>query len=303
MEDYKNLLHSYYSDLILINGMSELSAQTYCLVIKDFFFFLSISEISLRDVTLQDLINFVIYRKEKGIDEVTIAKDISSLRSFGFFLTRNGIWVENIACELEKPRINRKIPKVLSIEEVDGLLSVIDISTPLGIRDRALYELIYSCGLRISEVSGLLLANVHFDEQIIIVRGKGNKERMVPFGADAEFWLKRWIYEVRPGITNGRDVPQVFLNARGNPLSRKGIWKNFQILEQKSGIESKVHTLRHSFATHLLAGGADLRSVQVLLGHSDLSTTTIYTQINDEELQNYHRGYFPGHKDGSERDE
>ena len=295
MVEVEKLLKEYYSELILIDGMSELTAQTYCISVREFLEFLEFRKLPLEAVDLQTLYSFVIYRREHKVDEVTIAKDISSLRSFGFYLKRNKIWEENIVFELEKPKVTRKLPKVLDVDEVDRLLSVIDTSKPLGIRDRALYELIYSCGLRISEASGLLLSNVHLDEKTLIVRGKGNKERMIPFGTAAKEWLTRWIFEVRPGIVKNNNVNEVFVNARGKPLSRKGIWKNFQEMEQKSGVEAKVHTLRHSFATHLLSGGADLRAVQEFLGHSDLSTTTIYTHINDEELQSYHAGYFPGH--------
>jgi len=299
MDEIDQLLQSFYSELILIEGMSELTAETYSLSVKFFLEYIKNKKLNLQQLTEKDIVAYFIDRKESGIDEITIAKDMSSLRSFGSFLTRNNIWVENIFYELEKPKISKKLPKVLSVDDVDKLLDVIDTSKPLGIRDRALYELIYSCGLRISEASGLLLTNVHFDEQIIIVCGKGNKERMIPFGSVAKEWLIKWIYEVRPGIVGQRPVNEVFVNSKGNPLSRKGIWKNFQTLEEKSGVEAKVHTLRHSFASHLLAGGADLRSVQVLLGHADLSTTTIYTHIEDEMLENYHSGYFPGHKESS----
>ena len=140
---------------------------------------------------------------------------------------------------------------------------------------------------------------MHFDEQLILVSGKGSKERLVPFGTVAKEWLLKWMGEERPKFVGSRHVAQVFVNSRGGPLSRKGIWKNFQTLEQKSGVSAKVHTLRHSFATHLLSGGADLRSVQELLGHSDLSTTTIYTHVDDEQLRQYHKGYFPGHNPDS----
>ena len=146
------------------------------------------------------------------------------------------------------------------------------------------------------------MANLHFDEKVIIVRGKGDKERLVPFGDVAKEWLLKWVTLVRPGLVGNSQVPQVFVNARGKALSRKGIWKNFQALEAKSGVEAKVHTLRHSFATHLLAGGADLRSVQELLGHSDLATTQIYTHVEDAQLQQYHKGYFPGHKNENKED-
>lgn len=286
------LLQGFYSDLILVERLAELSARTYEFSIEEFLFYLEQQKLEISQLKLQDLLYYLVWRKTNGVSELTVAKDISSLRSFGSYLKREKIWTENIALELDRPKTARSLPKVLSVEQIDALLSAIDVTKPLGIRDRALYELIYSCGLRISEASGLLVANVHFEEQIILVRGKGDKERIVPFGEAAEMWLKKWLFEIRPGIVKNRSVPEVFVNSRGNPLSRKGIWKNFQTLEEKSGVDAKVHTLRHSFATHLLNGGADLRSVQELLGHSDLATTQIYTHVEDEMLRDYHKEYF-----------
>ena len=155
--------------------------------------------------------------------------------------------------------------------------------------------MIYSCGLRISEVCSLLVGNLHLNEQLIMVRGKGDKERIIPFGNEAKEKLSLYLNDVRPVLVGKKTIHEVFVNYRGEPISRKGVWKRFQQLEKLSGVTSKVHTLRHSFATHLLAGGADLRSVQELLGHSDLTTTQIYTHIDDEQLSAYHKKYFPGH--------
>ena len=204
-----------------------------------------------------------------------------------------GIWKENIAFLLEVPRKSITVPKVLSVDEVEKLLDSIDVSSSLGIRDRALFEIIYSSGLRISEVSGLLIQTLYLKEGILFVLGKGNKERLVPFGDNAKFWLSKWINEERPKILGRKNVPYVFVNYQGKQFSRKGIWKRFQEIKTLSGVESKVHTLRHSFATHLLQGGADLRSVQQLLGHSDLATTQIYTHVDNSELKDYHKEFFP----------
>lgn len=291
----RQLLDGFYSDLILVQRKAELTAQTYIFSAEEFMLYLETQSKELQSVTVQDLLYYLVWRKTNGCAELTVAKDISSLRALGSYLKRKNIWAENHALELDRPKAARALPKVLSVDQVDSLLSAIDTTKPLGIRDRALFELIYSCGLRISEASGLLIANVHFEEQLLIVRGKGDKERIIPFGEDADFWLKKWIYEVRPQYTMKKQVAEVFVNNHGEPLSRKGIWKNFQTLEAKSGVNAKVHTLRHSFATHLLSGGADLRTVQELLGHSDLATTQIYTHVDDEELRDYHKEYFRGH--------
>lgn len=303
-QSQQQLLQDFYTDLLLVERRAELSAQTYEQSALEFLQWLALQQRTLPSVTTHDLVYYLAYRRSnEACIELTIAKDISSLRAFGAYLKRKNIWTENFALELDRPKAVRALPRVLSVNQVDGLLAAIDTEKPLGIRDRALYEVIYSCGLRISEAAGLLVQNVHFDEQILMVRGKGDKERLIPFGEDAKVWLTKWLTEVRPGIVGRKQVDEVFVNFHGAPLSRKGIWKNFQTLEAKSGVHAKVHTLRHSFATHLLAGGADLRSVQELLGHADLSTTQIYTHIDDEQLRDYHREYFPGHGDAEKVEE
>lgn len=300
----QDLLSRFYSNLLAVDHKALLSAETY--IFSTEIFLTWVEESSKEDLiqklscfTIQDITFFLTWRRSCSIDELTMAKDISALRAFGSFLVENHIWNENIALLIERPKLQRKLPRVLSPEQIDSLLASIDISKPLGIRDRALFELIYSCGLRISEVSSLLMQNVHLTERILLIKGKGDKERFVPFGDEAYKWLSIWVQDGRPKILGSRQVPEVFVNYKGNPISRKGIWKRFQELEALSGVTAKVHTLRHSFATHLLAGGADLRSVQELLGHSDLSTTQIYTHIDNETLQLYYEEYFP--KDGGKK--
>ena len=291
------LLEQFYADLILVERDSEQTAQTYKLSAQEFLEWLAAERIKLRDVTAQNLVYFLMKRKTDGNAELTLAKDISALRALGSYLVRKNYWEENYALMLDRPKAGRHLPKVLSVQQTDLLLSAIDTSTPLGVRDDALFELIYSCGLRISEACGLKVANVHFDEHLILVHGKGDKERLVPFGEAAAQKLLKYMDEVRPGLVKGRNISEVFVNYKGEPISRKGVWKRFQEMEALSGVQSKVHTLRHSFATHLLAGGADLRSVQELLGHSDLSTTTIYTHVTDRQLEDAHKKYFEGKND------
>lgn len=290
------LLSQFYSDLLTVERLSEQSALTYKLSCESFLNWLVKEKKKLADVKTADLIRFFVWRRTEKIDELTVAKDVSAVRALGDYLVRQQLWKENFALNLDRPKAGRALPKVLSVEQVDALLNAIDVTTPLGIRDRALFELVYSCGLRISEVASLLIENLHLNERILIVLGKGNKERMIPFGEAAKKYLLDYLNNVRPQLVGRRVVAQVFVNYRGEPISRKGIWKNFQDLELKSGVTAKVHTLRHSFATHLLAGGMDLRFVQELLGHSDLSTTTIYTHIENKQLRECHGKYFPGHE-------
>ncbi len=285
-------LNQFYTDLLLVKRDSKQTAITYKISAEEFLDWLVTQKIKLKDVSVQNLLYYLIKRQTDGCSELTIAKDISGIRALGDFLVRKGMWEENVALALDKPKAAKHLPKVLSVEQIDALLSSIDTSTPSGKRDDALFELIYSCGLRISEACTLKLANVHLEEKLILVRGKGDKERLVPFGDRALEKILVYLNEVRPALVKGRNVAELFVNYRGEPISRKGVWKRFQELEALSGVEAKVHTLRHSFATHLLSGGADLRSVQELLGHSDLSTTTIYTHVTDKQLEDAHEKYF-----------
>ena len=294
------LVRRYCSQLLAVDRKARLTAETYRVAVEEFLAWLE-GAVSCGDIAsclsglgVQDVAKYLIWRRTQEKKQLTVAKDVSALRSFGGYLVEQGIWKENLVQLVERPKAQRALPKVLSVEQVDALLAAIDTGEPLGLRDRALFELVYSCGLRISEVAGLLMANVHLQERILIVLGKGSKERVLPFGDEALRWLSLWIQEGRPAILGSRLVAEVFVNYRGQPLSRKGIWKRFQELEALSGVTAKVHTLRHSFATHLLSGGADLRSVQELLGHSDLATTQIYTHIEKDELQLYHKEFFPG---------
>ena len=288
----EDFLNQFYSDLILVKRDQELTAQTYRISAQEFLNWLENQKIKLKEVTTQTLSFYLISRKENGASEITIAKDISALRALGDYLVRKNIWQENVTLLLDRPKAAKNLPKVLSVEQVDALLACIDTSTPIGRRDDALFELIYSCGLRISEACSLKVVNVHMNENLILVHGKGDKERLVPFGGRAAEKLDFYLKEVRPELVKGRNVAEVFVNYKGEPITRKGVWKKFKQLETLSGVQAKVHTLRHSFATHLLSGGADLRSVQELLGHADLSTTTIYTHVTDTQLQQAHEKYF-----------
>ncbi len=290
--DFEPLLLEFYDDLRMVESKAAQTAETYLLAAEQLCLWCGEKKTAIKDLDVHLLTEYFAFRSLNA-DEQTVAKDISALRSFGSFLCRKEIWPQNHCLLLQKPRLTRALPRVLSVEQIDQFLESIDVTTPLGIRDRALFELIYSSGLRISEISSLLMANMHIEDRLLWVRGKGDKERMVPFGDEAVRCMTRYLEEVRPALVKGKNVPWVFVTRRGGYFSRKGIWKRFHELEEQCGLNAKVHTLRHSFATHLLAGGADLRSVQELLGHADLSTTQIYTHITDDELESYHRQYLP----------
>ena len=234
-----------------------------------------------------------------NLKSTTINKVVSGIRSFFKFLQLENVRDDNPSRFIKMSRRGKKLPDYLSVEDIDTLLDSIDVSTPFGLRDRALFELIYSCGLRISEACALKCSNIFSNDSVIKVIGKGNKHRIVPEGDAAEYWLKRYIKEARPFMIKNHKTDFVFLNNKGEAISRKGVWKRFKEIAMACGIESRVHTLRHSFATHLLTGGADLRSVQEMLGHTDISTTQIYTHLARNDLKECHKQYHPeGKKTG-----
>jgi len=234
-------------------------------------------------------------KEETSVDlkPATISKVASGIRSFFKFLQLENLRDDNPSRFIKMSRRSKRLPDYLSVEDIDTLLDNIDVSTHSGLRDRALFELIYSCGLRISEACSLKCSNIFTNDSVIKVIGKGNKHRIVPGGDAAEYWLKRYIKEARPFLLKNKKTDSVFLNIKGEPISRKGVWKRFKEITMACGIESRVHTLRHSFATHLLTGGADLRSVQEMLGHTDISTTQIYTHLVRNDLEECHNQYHP----------
>jgi integrase/recombinase XerD len=203
---------------------------------------------------------------------------------------------ENPTINIHTPKISRKLPQILTVAEVDKILAKIDISNNFGIRDIALLELMYSAGLRVSESCDLILTDMLFDADMIRIRGKGNKERIVPLGARARKHLDRYLNHVRPGLARkGKNDGKIFLSRNGRPLTRMTVWLILKRWVDEAQIKKKVspHTLRHSFATHLLEGGADLRAVQEMLGHADISTTQIYTHLDREYLKEVHRTFHP----------
>ena len=300
--DTLTLLERYYSRLIALERRRPLTAKTYRFEIRRFLDWLEDKKLSLsaedesgKAVTITDVTAYLAHRRVvDGIDSRSVAKAISALRSFFRFLEEDGYkGTPAFASLLQIPKRVDRLPQVHHKEDVDRLLSIIETETPLGIRNRALYELIYSAGLRISEAVSLNAEDLFLSEKFAKVTGKGNKERLVVFGPDSAFWLKRYITEARPKLLGKGTGKALFLNKNGKRFSRKGIWKNYASLAVQAGLSSKLHTLRHTFATELLAGGADLRSVQELLGHAEISTTQIYTHVDAGRLRDSHRKYLP----------
>jgi integrase/recombinase XerD len=275
-----------------------MTAQTYRFEIRRFLEWIDAEGFLVETVDPLGISRYLEERREKdSIDSRSAAKAISALRSFFRYIGDEKIRDDNPAAILEPPKRSRHLPEVLSRKRVEEILANTDTAKPLGLRDRALFELIYSSGLRVSEAAALNVRDCSFSEGIVRLRGKGNKERMVPFGGEAALWLKRYLEEVRPALLKSGRSNAVFLGRTGKRLSRKGIWRNYALVTGITGTGSKLHTLRHSYATELLAGGADLRSVQELLGHADLATTQIYTHVDVSLLKESLKRYRPKLRD------
>ncbi|MBK8006393.1 MAG: site-specific tyrosine recombinase XerD [Gemmatimonadetes bacterium] len=246
-------------------------------------------------VTRKLLREFVFALKDLELSAASIRRTVSALRTYYGFLIGEGRVNADPSDRLEMPRRGRKLPDTLSVDEVLKLLATPSADEPLAWRDRALLELAYGAGLRVSELCGLTLENLLLSEGLVRVLGKGSKERLVPVGRQVIGALSVYLHQVRPELDKGKSGNRVLLNARGAPLSRVGAWGVVKATAKKAGITKRVttHTLRHSFATHLLEGGADLRAVQEMLGHADLSTTQIYTHVDREYLRSVHRQFHP----------
>lgn len=249
----------------------------------------------LRDVKEEDLRFYFLRKKQGGMSARSLRRKVSSLRGLYRFLQREGYMGEDPTELLEVPRLGAPLPRDLTLDEVDRLLAQPDPAEPLGIRNQAMIELLYATGLRVSELLAVRLQDLNLEVGYVVAYGKGKKERLVPVGEVALEKLKEYLGTVRPGLAgSGRD-PHVFLNRSGRRLSRQGFWKLLNRYALQAGISSTVtpHVLRHSFATHLLERGADLRSVQVMLGHASISTTQIYTHLNRERLKQIYQRHHP----------
>jgi len=243
----------------------------------------------------QALEHFVREQRTRGLSPRSTARLVASVRGFYRFLMLDRHLDGNPADDLRAPRAWPALPKFLSLDEVDRLIAQPDVSTPLGVRDRAMIELLYATGLRVTELVGVRLADLHLEEHYLTCVGKGRKERLVPIGDQASSWIRTYQSDARRVILKGRASPRLFLNARGGPLSRGGFWKILKQHARRAELPRTVspHVLRHSFATHLLERGADLRAIQLMLGHTDLSTTQIYTHVLAARLRSVYDRFHP----------
>jgi integrase/recombinase XerD len=232
--------------------------------------------------------------QRQGLSPRSSARALSAIRGFYDHLVTSGERADNPAVNLLPPKLWKPLPKVLSEDEVERLLAAPDVATPLGLRDRAMLELLYATGLRVSELVGLTLPQLRLDVGFLIAFGKGSKERVVPVGEQAEHWVGRYLRDVRPDLARGRHLT-VFVNKNGDAMSRVGFWMLIKKYGLKAALRAEIspHVLRHSFATHLLEHGADLRAVQTMLGHSDIATTQIYTHIHQQRLKSLYDRFHP----------
>lgn len=290
----RDILYSFQNHLIA-EGDELATIRAYDYDLKQLGTYLKQRDQDFLSVTGQDLRGFIHSLFDLGLSPVSINRKISSVKTFYRFLLRSKTIAVNPAEDLELQKVRRKLPLVLSVDEVCLILESANEGTPLGLRDRVCLELLYSSGLRISELLTLRISDLKMNENMISVIGKGNKQRLVPFGNRAKKAIEEYLNMGRPVLLKKRSSTLLVLNVRGNQLSRMGFCKVLRKYRIKSGVKKRVtaHTFRHSFATHLLEGGADLRAVQELLGHADISTTQIYTHIDREYLKEIHRLYHP----------
>ncbi len=292
----KRLLKEYEYYLKITKNLSINSINSYLSDLTEYIDFL-VKNYAIKDpdqITKQHIRNFIGRLKRKDDTSATISRKMSAIRSFHKYLLLEKIVYTNVATGISLPKKVKKLPQILSLEEVDALMVAADGDEPLELRNRAMLELLYGSGLRISELIGIRLGDLHLNMGFINVLGKGNKERIVPLGEEGRYALRRYLDKGRPFLKKV-DGDIVFVNNRGSSISRVGFYKTLKKLTTKAGITKEVspHTLRHSFASHLLENGVNLRMVQELLGHEDISTTQIYTHINKKHLKEVYEEFHP----------
>ena len=291
-----SILKKYKSYITLEQGLSNNTREAYLHDVEKLFTYFEDEKIDFLKVELEHFHSFAAALMDVGIGERSIARILSGIRSFYKFLVLDGYLEQDPTELLESPKIGKHLPEVLSVEEIDAIEGVIDVSTPEGQRDRAAIEMLYSCGLRVSELCNLLLSDLFLDEGFLRVTGKGNKQRLVPISERAIRELKSWFafrnsINIKPG-----EEDYVFISAaRKKHLSRITVFHNIKVYAEQAGIQKTIspHTFRHSFATHLLEGGANLRAIQTMLGHESISTTEIYTHIDRRFLRDQILQHFP----------
>ncbi|XOZ33718.1 site-specific tyrosine recombinase XerD [Halomonadaceae bacterium KBTZ08] len=293
----EQLVASFSESLWLESGLSDRSRLSYESDLRQFARWLA-QDYPGRDLVGVDrtcLMDYLSHELTRGARSSTAARRLSCLRRFYRYLLREGIISEDPTLRLDSPRQARRLPDTLTEADVEALLDTPATDDAIELRDRAMMELLYACGLRVSELVALRLSQVNRRQGVVRLLGKGNKERLVPLGEEALEWLEQYLQQARPGLAEGTGSDALFPGGRGGHLTRQAFWYRIRRYAVRAGIRKPLspHTLRHAFATHLLNHGADLRVVQMLLGHSDLSTTQIYTHVARERLNQLHQSHHP----------
>jgi integrase/recombinase XerD len=291
-----DLLDEFCDALWLEDGLSRNTIDSYRRDLQIFSAWLS----SARGETLlraqrMDLLDYLAYRFQRKSRPRSAARLLSSLKRFYRFLLRENRIQADPTLQVDSPKLPRSLPKILTEEDVDALLAAPNVETPIGLRDKSMLEALYASGLRVSELVTMQVAQLSRDMGVVRVMGKGSKERLVPVGEEALIWIQRYMDSARPQILAGRQTDALFITSRGASMTRQAFWYLIRRYADQAGIRKGIspHTLRHAFATHLLNHGADLRVVQMLLGHADISTTQIYTHVARERLKQLHAKHHP----------
>jgi integrase/recombinase XerD len=286
----------YLDALWMEKGLSENTLVSYRRDLTQFSNWLQSShQISLLEVADSHLLSYLGWRIEQGHSARSTARFLSCIRGFYRYQLREGVLDSDPSLDIDSPKLGRPLPKSISEAEVEALLAAPAVDDPLELRDRTMLEILYGCGLRVSELVGLQIAQVSVNQGVVRVIGKGGKERLVPMGEEALTWLQRYLRGARMDLLKGVPADVVFPSRRGTQMTRQAFWYRIKIYARRAGVSPRLspHTLRHAFATHLLNHGADLRVVQLLLGHSDLTTTQIYTHVARERMKDLHAKHHP----------
>ncbi|ANZ58147.1 site-specific tyrosine recombinase XerD [Fructilactobacillus lindneri] len=292
----QNQIQDYLHYLLVERGLSDNSIKSYRQDLNDFENYLKKAHInSFAAVDQYEILSYLEFKKQSGKARNSIIHSVSSLRKFYQYLMRFKLITENPMNQIDTPKKGSHLPAVLTQKEVNLLMEMPNVNNKYGIRDRAILEILYATGLRVSELINLKLQDLHLEMNLIQTIGKGDKERIVPIDEIAIGWLEKYLNQIRSLLLKQRKSPYIFLNAHGSQLSRQSVWEKIKHYVSLAEIKKNVtpHTLRHTFATHLLENGADLRTVQELLGHSDISTTQIYTHVSHEHLTREYNKYHP----------
>lgn len=289
------LIRTYLDNTWLEKGLSKHTLSAYSSDLELFSRWLTNRNASLGNTSQTDIQAYLAHMLTTGSNARSTARFLSCIRGFYRFLLREKLIQLDPTLDIQSPKLGRSLPKFLSEHEVEKLLAAPDPADPVGLRDRAMLEILYACGLRVSELTGLTMGSLNLRQGVVRVTGKGNKERLIPMGQEAIAWLDRYTAEARPVLLDNHPAEILFPSNRAQPMTRQTFWHRIKLYARKADIRTTLspHTLRHAFATHLLNHGADLRSVQLLLGHSDLSTTQIYTHVAQARMQALHAQHHP----------